>query len=159
YGLNLIEGVIRILIFLTYVFSISRLEDIEKVFMYHGAEHKTIYAFESGEELSVDNVKKYTRFHPRCGTSFLMFVMIISMFVFSFVTVKVWYMKMLYKILLMPLVAGLSFEFIKMAGRNISNPVVGFFVKPGLWLQYITTREPEDDQIEVAIKAVEEATR
>ncbi|MCK9225118.1 MAG: DUF1385 domain-containing protein [Candidatus Muirbacterium halophilum] len=155
--LNVFEGIVRILIFLIYVYSISRLEDIEKVFMYHGAEHKTIYAYENNEDLNLENVRKHSRFHPRCGTSFLMFVMIISMLVFSFVKVDEWYLKIFYKILLMPLVAGLSFEFIKMAGRNISNPIIKSFVTPGLWLQHITTKEPEDEQLEVAIKALEKA--
>ncbi len=153
--LNFAEGIVRIFIFLIYVYSISRLDDIEKVFMYHGAEHKTIYAYENKNPLNVENVKKYSRFHPRCGTSFLMFVMVISMLVFSFITVKVWYMKILYKILLMPLIAGLSFEFIRVAGRNINNPLIKLFIKPGLALQILTTREPEDEQIEVAIKALE----
>jgi len=155
--LNIAEGFLRILIFLGYVFSISRLDDIEKVFKYHGAEHKAIYAFESEKELTVENARNFSRLHPRCGTSFLMFVMVISMLVFSFVAVKTWYLKILCKVLLMPVVAGISFEFIKLAGRNFQNPLVGFLVKPGLWLQYLTTKEPENDQLEVAIAALKES--
>ncbi len=157
YYINLLEGISRIIIFLGYVFSISRLDDIEKVFKYHGAEHKAIYAFESEEELTVENAKRYPRLHPRCGTSFLMFVMVISMLVFSVIAVDTWYIKVLCKILLMPVVAGISFEFIKMAGRNFENPIIRTLVKPGLWLQYLTTREPEDEQLEVAIAALKEA--
>ncbi|MGM0607360.1 MAG: DUF1385 domain-containing protein [Candidatus Muiribacteriota bacterium] len=153
-AVNIIEGFIRIFVFLIYVYSISKLEDIEKVFMYHGAEHKTIYALENSEKLTVENVKKYSRFHPRCGTSFLMFVMIISMCVFSFITTDDWYLKTLLKVLLMPVVAGLSFEAIKMAGKNITNPLVKFLIKPGMLLQILTTREPEKEHLEVAIEAV-----
>lgn len=154
------EGVLRMAIFLTYMALISRMKDIKRVFEYHGAEHKTIACYEAGEPLTPENVKRFTRFHPRCGTSFLLFVMIISIIVFAFLPrfdehIKIIsiFMRLGTRILCLPIVAGLSFEVIKLAGRS-KNRCVGWLSKPGLWLQKLTTREPDEAQIEVAIASM-----
>lgn len=152
---SLIEGCVRMGIFVLYIFLVSRMKDIQRVFQYHGAEHKTIACYEHGEELTVENVKKYSRLHPRCGTSFLIEVMIISVIVFSFISWNNIWVRMGLKLLLMPLVAGIAYEFIKLAGRS-DHPVVQLINKPGLWLQYLTTREPDGEQIEVGIRSLEE---
>lgn len=149
-----IEGISRMIIFVTYLGLVSLMPDIKRVFEYHGAEHKTIACFEAGEELTVENVRKHTRLHPRCGTSFLLFVMIISIIVFSLLPQQSnIFLKMLMRLALMPVVAGLSYEVIKLAGRS-KNSCVRIFTKPGLWLQKLTTREPDDSQIEVAIESM-----
>lgn len=157
---GIFEGVIRMVIFVTYLALVSKMKDIQRVFEYHGAEHKTIACYESGEELTVENVKKHTRFHPRCGTSFLLFVMIISIIVFTLLPRFDGYAKIIQillrmgtRLLLMPVVAGLSFEVIKLAGRS-KNGCVKALTKPGLWLQKLTTREPDASQIEVAIESM-----
>lgn len=147
------EGVIKIAIFIGYLALIARMEDIQRVYQYHGAEHKTIYCYEHGDELTPENARKYVRFHPRCGTSFLLIVLIISIIVFSFVTWKTLWLRILLKLLLLPLVVGISYEIIKFAGRH-DNSVMRFLLAPGLWLQRLTTREPDDSQLEVAIKAL-----
>lgn len=150
---SLFEGVLRILIFLGYVIIVSKMEDIKRVFQYHGAEHKTIFCYEAGEDLTVENVKKQKRLHPRCGTSFLIFVMIVSIILFSFISAENAVTRVLIRLLLLPVVAGISYELIKYAGRH-SGPVVEFISAPGMWLQKITTNEPDDSQIEVAIEAM-----
>ncbi len=151
---TLIEGGIRMLIFLAYLLLVSRMQDIKRVFMYHGAEHKTIATYEHGEELTVENARKGCRLHPRCGTSFLIFVMIISVIVFLIIPSGLaWWQRALFKILLLPVVAGLSYEVIKLAGRH-ENWFTRIISMPGMWLQYITTREPDDSQLEVAIEAL-----
>ena len=150
----LIEGIIRMVLFVVYLLLISKMKDIQRVFQYHGAEHKTIFAYEYGEELTVENVKKYTRFHPRCGTSFLVLVMIVSVVVFLFVPATTLWSKIVWRIALLPIVAGISYELIKYAGR-CSNPITRALSKPGVWLQHFTTREPEDNMIEVAITALQ----
>ncbi len=157
---SLFEGIMRMAIFLGYMMLISKMKDIQRVFEYHGAEHKTIACYEGGEELTVENVKKYTRFHPRCGTSFLLFVMIISIIIYAFlprfdgyIRIVSILLRMGTRILCLPLVAGLSFEVIKWAGRS-KNRFVCALSKPGLWLQRLTTREPDESQIEVAIESM-----
>ncbi|MCI9625168.1 MAG: DUF1385 domain-containing protein [Clostridia bacterium] len=150
---TLVEGLVRMTIFILYIFLVSRMKDIQRVFEYHGAEHKTIACYEHGEELTVENVKKYSRFHPRCGTSFLIMVMIISVLVFSVVSWNNILVRMGIKILLLPVVAGITYEFIKLAGRS-ENKIVQILNKPGLWLQRLTTREPDASQIEVAISSL-----
>ncbi len=150
---TLLEGVIRITIFLVYIILISKMEDIKRVFEYHGAEHKTIFAYEHGEELTPENVRKYSRLHPRCGTSFLVFVMIISIIVFSFLSWENVFIRIASRLLLLPVVAGISYEIIKWAGRSNSK-IVQLLSKPGMWLQYLTTREPDDSQLEVAIASL-----
>ena len=159
---SIFEGVIKMLIFLTYMFLISKMKDIKRVFEYHGAEHKTIACYEAGEELTPENVKKYTRFHPRCGTSFLLFVMIVSIALYAFLPKfsgdeYFWWERLLYRmgtrIALLPVVAGISYEIIKFAGRS-KNACVKWLTKPGLWLQKLTTREPDEAQIETAITSM-----
>ena len=142
-ALALIEGVIRMMIFLAYIASISLMKDIQRVFMYHGAEHKCINCIEHGMELNVENVRKSSRLHKRCGTSFLLFVMIISIIFFAFIDVKSRILKVVLRLLLIPVIAGVSYEFIRLAGKS-DNPVVNLLSKPGLWLQKLTTREPDD---------------
>ena len=146
-----IEGIIRLLIFLIYVVLISQMEDIKRVFMYHGAEHKTINCYESGDDLTPENVAKHSRYHKRCGTSFLFIVMIVSIFV---ITAKQMWLRFLLRLVLIPVVAGISYEFIRLAGRS-ENPVVNALSKPGLWVQKLTTKEPEEEMIQVAIISVE----
>ena len=155
---NLVDGVIRVIVFLLYIWSIARMKDIQRVFQYHGAEHKTIFAFENGEELVLENVKKYSRLHPRCGTSFLLIVMLVSIAVFSMIP-KVWPFayKALSRVVLLPLIAGISYEFLKWSAKNDKNPLVKMIITPGLALQKLTTREPDDEQLEVAIRSVKEA--
>lgn len=151
---SLIEGVAKMLVLIGYMAGISKMKEIKRVFMYHGAEHKTIACYEAGEELTVENIKKHSRFHPRCGTSFLLIVMVISIIVFSLLPQQPnIFLKMLMRIALLPVVAGLSYEIIKLAGRA-KNRLVRFLTIPGLWLQRLTTREPDAEQIEVAIASM-----
>ncbi len=152
---SIIEGVLRMAIFVGYVLLVSQTKEIKRVFQYHGAEHKSIACYEHGEELTVENVRKYSRFHPRCGTSFLIEVMIIGIIVFSFVTWSNLALRIVIKLALLPLVAGLAYEFIKFAGR-CDNKFMRALSAPGLWLQRLTTKEPDDEQIEVAIRSLTE---
>lgn len=154
YLLNLFEGVLRLTIFFTYVGVISSLSDIRRVFQYHGAEHKTIYAYEAGIPLEIESIRKYSRLHPRCGTNFLLIVMVVSIFMLAFLGWPDLWLRILSRVVLLPLVAGISYEIIRFAG-SCDNPLVAMLMKPGLWLQYMTTREPSDDQIEVAVRALE----
>jgi uncharacterized protein YqhQ len=155
---NLVDGVIRVIVFLLYILVISRMEDIQRVFQYHGAEHKSIFAFEAGDELSIENVRRYSRLHPRCGTSFLLIVMLVSIAVFSLIP-KLWpfYLKAGSRIVLLPIIAGISYEFLKWSASHDSHPLVKMIITPGLALQRLTTREPDDSQLEVAIRAMNEA--
>ncbi len=155
---NLVDGVIRVIVFLLYIIAISRMKDIQRVFQYHGAEHKTIYAFERGDELTVERVRANSRLHPRCGTSFLLIVMLVSVAVFSLIP-KPWpfWEKALSRVVLLPLIAGISYEFLKWSACHEQNPLVRFMIAPGLALQRLTTREPDDSQLEVAIRSVTEA--
>lgn len=152
--ISVLEGVLRLVIFLGYITLISRMEDIQRVFQYHGAEHKCINCIEHGMELNVENVQKSSRLHRRCGTSFLLIVMVVSIIFFLFIRVNSPLLRVVVRILLVPVIAGVSYEFIRLAGKS-ENPVVLTLSKPGLWLQKLTTREPEDDMVEVAIAAVE----
>ena len=154
YGILLMEGVIRIAIFLGYIVLISQMEDIKRVFMYHGAEHKTINCLEAGVELTTENVDNYSRLHKRCGTSFIFIVMIISMVFFFFIRVDTIWLRIVLRLLFLPLVAGVSYEFIRLAGSS-DHPLVQIFSKPGLALQKLTTKEPDHSMIEVAIASVE----
>lgn len=157
-GVTLAEAGVRIVLFLSYMLLISKMQDIQRVFMYHGAEHKCINCVEHGLPLNVENVMKSSRFHKRCGTSFLFFVIIISIIFFlgffAIVPIKTMWLRVLVRILLVPIIAGISYEVIRLAG-NSDNPVVAFFSKPGMALQKLTTKEPTPDMAEVAIKAVE----
>lgn len=151
---NLAEGFLRLIIFLLYIFLISRMEDIQRVFQYHGAEHKTIFCYEADLPLTVSNVRKFPRLHPRCGTAFLLIVMIVSIFVFAFLGWPELWLRILSRIILLPVVAGIAYEIIRFAGRS-KNPLVHLAIMPGLWLQYLTTREPDDSMIEVAIASLD----
>lgn len=152
--LSLIEGAIRLIIFLIYIILISQMEDIKRVFMYHGAEHKTINCYEAGEELTPENVMKHTRFHKRCGTSFLFFVMIVSILIFMLITAKQMWLRIIFRVLLVPVVAGVSYEFIRLAGRT-ENIFMNILSAPGMWIQRLTTKEPTEEMIQVAIISVE----
>ena len=154
YVILFMEGIIRIAIFLGYIVLISRMEDIKRVFMYHGAEHKTINCLEAGVPLTPENVDNFSRLHKRCGTSFIFIVMIISMVFFFFIRVDTIWLRIVLRLLFLPLVAGVSYEFIRLAGRS-DNAVVNLLSKPGLWLQGLTTKEPDDEMIEVGIASVE----
>ncbi len=149
-----IEGVIRVAVFIGYILVISLLPDLRRVFQYHGAEHKTINALEAGAELTPANVQKFSLIHPRCGTAFLLWVMVIAIFVFAFVGRPEWYWLIVSRIVLLPVIAGLAYEVIRYAGMHQSNRVLMKLLAPGLWLQRLTTREPSDDQVEVSILAL-----
>lgn len=154
YVILFMEGIIRIAIFLGYIVLISRMEDIKRVFMYHGAEHKTINCLEAGVLLTPENVDNFSRLHKRCGTSFIFIVMIISMVFFFFIRVDTIWLRIVLRLLFLPLVAGVSYEFIRLAGSS-DHPLVQIFSKPGLALQRLTTKEPDHSMIEVAIASVE----
>ena len=154
YVILFMEGIIRIAIFLGYIVLISRMEDIKRVFMYHGAEHKTINCLEAGVPLTPENVDNFSRLHKRCGTSFIFIVMIISMVFFFFIRVDTIWLRIVLRLLFLQLVAGVSYEFIRLAG-NSDHPLVQIFSKPGLALQRLTTKEPDHSMIEVAIASVE----
>ena len=149
-----IEGIIRLGIFIGYVLLVSRMEEIHRTFMYHGAEHKCINCVEHGMELSVENVRKSSRFHKRCGTSFLIFVMLISILLFMIIRVDTLWMRVVSRIVLVPVIAGVSYEILRLAGRS-DGGLINLISKPGLWTQGLTTKEPDDSMIEVAIAAVE----
>lgn len=152
-ALSAIEGVVKMAVFLAYIIGVSKLEDIRRTFMYHGAEHKTIFCYEKGLELNVENVRKQIRFHPRCGTSFLLIVLIISILVSSIVTWDNLLLRVVLKVLSIPVIVGVAYEIIKFAGRH-DNLLTRIISAPGLWLQRFTTQEPDDSMIEVAIAAV-----
>ncbi len=151
--LNLIEGIVRLSIFIIYVSLISRLEDMRRVFQYHGAEHKAIYCYEHGEELTVENTRKYSTLHPRCGTSFLFIVMMVSMILFSLIGWPNLLVRVVSRLALLPIVAGISYEIIRFAGKSTS-PIMALVSYPGMMMQRLTTVEPDDSQIEVAIAAL-----
>ncbi len=150
--INLAEGVVRLAIFLIYLTLVSKMKDIRRVFEYHGAEHKTIHCYEHDEELTVENVRKYTTLHPRCGTAFLLIVMVISIIIFSFMGWQNIFVRVLGRLLLLPFVAGLAYEITKFAGKS-DAPFIRVIMYPGMMLQKLTTREPDDSQLEVAISA------
>jgi uncharacterized protein YqhQ len=150
-----VEGFVRVGIFLVYLLIVTQIKDLRRVFEYHGAEHKSIHALEHGEELTVANVQKYKTLHLRCGTSFLLIVLVVSIFVFAFVGRPVWYLLILSRIVLVPLIAGISYEIIRFAGRHEANPVIRVVMAPGLALQWMTTKPCDDSQVEVAIAALE----
>lgn len=156
---NLIDGIVRMFFFVLMIVSMSYLKDIRRVFEYHGAEHKTVFTWEKGLELNVDNAKDQRRQHPRCGTSFLMVVMLVSIVLFSVITFEQTWMNLLVRIVLMPLVAGLSYEVIRYAAKKESGAIFKFMTLPGIWLQNITTQEPDAEQLEVAIRALDESLK
>jgi uncharacterized protein YqhQ len=152
----IIEGLIRVTIFILYLLLISLLPDLRRVFQYHAAEHKAINAYEAGEELEPETVQRYSLIHPRCGTAFLLWVMVIAIFVFAFFGRPAWYWLITTRIALLPLIAGLAYELIRFAGKHQRNPLLMTLLAPGLWLQRLTTRQPSLDQIEVSIHALKE---
>jgi uncharacterized protein YqhQ len=156
---NLVDGVIRMIFFIVMIFSFSRLDDIKRVFEYHGAEHKTVFAWEAGEELTVANARQHPRQHPRCGTSFLMVVMLVSIAIFSLIKFDSLTLNLLTRIALIPLIAGVSYEIIRAAGKKQSGAIFRLMTMPGIWMQNLTTREPSDDQLEVAIYALKESLK
>ncbi len=152
-ALSAIEGVIKIGLFLVYIIVVSKMSDVRRTFMYHGAEHKTIFCYEQGLELTVENIRKQKRFHPRCGTSFLLIVLVVSILVSSVITWDNVLMRVALKILMLPITVGISYEIIKFAGRH-DNWLTKIISAPGLWFQNFTTQEPDDSMIEIAIAAV-----
>ncbi len=155
---SLVEGVIRIVFFILYLFAISRLKDIRRVFQYHGAEHKVVHLYENREELTVDNARKYTTIHPRCGTSFLMIVLVISILLFALIGTPTIWGRIVSRILLLPLVAGISYELLRFSGKRYDRLWVRILIQPGLWLQRLTTGQPSDEMLEVAIAALNKVT-
>lgn len=156
---NLIDGVVRMFFFIVMIVSMSYLKDIRRVFEYHGAEHKTVFTWEKGLELTVDNAKPQKRQHPRCGTSFLMVVMLVAIVLFSVIKFDAMWLNLVVRIALMPLVAGLSYEVIRYAAKKESGAIFKFMTLPGIWLQNITTQEPDPEQLEVAIRALDESLK
>ena len=154
-----VEGLIRVAVFILYIVLIGLLPDLKRVFQYHAAEHKAINALEHGSELTPEKVQKFSLIHPRCGTAFLLWVMVIGIFVFAFVGRPVWYWLIISRVLLLPVIAGLAYELIRYAGKHQENRVLMTLLAPGLWLQRLTTREPTLDQIEVSIRALQEVLR
>jgi uncharacterized protein YqhQ len=152
----IVEGGIRVTIFVLYLSLISLFPDLRRVFQYHAAEHKAINAYEAGEELKPENVQRYSLIHPRCGTAFLLWVMVIAIFVFAFFGRPHWYWLIATRILLLPLIAGIAYELIRFAGKHQNNRILMSLLAPGMWLQRLTTREPSLDQIEVSIRALRE---
>lgn len=152
--LNLIEGVVKASAFIGYILVISLMKDIKRIFEYHGAEHVTIHTLEAGEELTVENARKYSPLHPRCGTNFLFIVILISIFFFSFFGRPPFLQRILIHIALLPIIAGTAYEILKKAGAEKVNPIIYVIARPGIWLQKLTTRVPADDQIEVAIASL-----
>jgi len=154
---NLVDGIIRLMIFLAYLWAISLFKEIRRIFEYHGAEHKSIFAFESGEALTADRVKGFSHLHPRCGTSFLLIVMVVSILVFALIPHQLSFgYKVASRVVFIPLIAGLAYEIIRFADRKREGKGMQYFIKPGLWLQRMTAREPSEDQIEVALCALRE---
>uniref|UniRef100_A0A7C3ML45 DUF1385 domain-containing protein n=1 Tax=Dictyoglomus thermophilum TaxID=14 RepID=A0A7C3ML45_DICTH len=156
--LRLLEGIIRLAIFVIYLYLISKIKEIYRVFQYHGAEHKTVFCYEAGEELTVENCRKYPRFHPRCGTSFLLVVMIVSIVIFAFLGKQPFLLRIITRVLLIPLIFSISYEIIKLGSEHIDSIFWKILLKPGLWMQYFTTKEPDDMQLETAIVALKEVT-
>jgi len=154
---NFVDGIIRMIIFLAYLWTISMFKEIRRIFQYHGAEHKSIFAFESGEVLIADRVKYFSHLHPRCGTSFLLIVMVVSILVFALIPHQISFgYKVASRVVFIPLIAGLAYEIIRFADQKRESKSIQYFIKPGLWLQRMTAREPSEDQIEVALRALHE---
>jgi uncharacterized protein YqhQ len=153
------EAVIRLTMFILYLAVISVWSEVKRLFMYHGAEHKAINAYEAGVPMDVENVKRYSRLHPRCGTSFLFIVLIVSIVLFSIAPISDFYFRIAYRIALIPVIAGISYELLRLSGKYRNSPITRVLVAPGLAFQRLTTKEPTDDMLEVSIKAVTEATK
>ncbi|MGE5454264.1 MAG: DUF1385 domain-containing protein [Methylocystaceae bacterium] len=151
---NIVEGIIRITLLLAYIAVITRMDEIERVFMYHGAEHKVINAYEAGSEMTVEQIRKYSTLHPRCGTAFLLIVMVVSIFVFAMLGEGSIWWRVGSRIMCFPIVAGIGYEFIRFSGRYGNRPWARWLIAPGLWMQKLTTREPDDDQLAVALESL-----
>ena len=151
---NIVEGIIRIIFFLAYVWVIGRMQEIDRVFMFHGAEHKSIFTYEAGGELTVENARKHSTLHPRCGTSFILIVLVISILVFALLGEGSLFYRVWSRIAVLPVVAGLGYEFLKFSGKYYQNRWARILIAPGLFLQKLTTREPDDSQLEVALMAL-----
>ncbi len=156
---NLIDGAIRLTIFLVYILAISFIPDVKSLFQYHGAEHMAVHAYENGKKLTVEEVRKFRTMHPRCGTSFLLIVMMVSILVFSVITAETLTFKLIERIILIPVIAGISYEILKIGGKFRNNLLLSPIILPGLGLQYITTKKPNEGQIEVAIASLESALK
>jgi uncharacterized protein YqhQ len=156
---NVVEAVIRLALFLAYLAAIASWGEFARVLQYHGAEHKAINAFEAGVPMDVENVKRYSRLHPRCGTSFIFIIVIISIILYSFILSNDFFIKLAYRVLLIPVIAGISYELLRLSGKYKDSPITKIFTFPGVTFQRLTTKEPSDDMLEVSIKAVCEATR
>ena len=152
---NVMDGILRLVIFLIYLLIIAQLPDIKRVFQYHGAEHMTVHCYESGKKLTTKNIKQYSTLHPRCGTNFILIVFIMSLFIFTFIPYRGYLYRLGTRLLLLPLIAGLSYEFLKFAGKYQENKLIAILTYPGLLLQKITTKKPEDSMIKVAVKSLE----
>lgn len=157
--LRILEGIIRLVIFIFYLFSITKIKEIYRVFQYHGAEHKTVFCYEAGEELTIENCKKYSRFHPRCGTSFLLVVMVVSIIIFAFLGQQSFIWRIISRVLLIPVIFSISYEIIRFGSEHHNSIFWRILLAPGLWMQYFTTKEPDDLQLETAIAALKEVTR
>ncbi len=151
---NVVEGVIRLAVFIGYVYVISFMKDIRRMFQYHGAEHMTVNCYEYENELTVDKVKKYSTIHPRCGTSFIMLVLIISIVLFTFIPSTMWWSKLVWRVALVPVVSGVGYELLRLGGKFRKSAVMGILIAPGMWVQKITTQKPSDDMVEVAIASL-----
>jgi uncharacterized protein YqhQ len=151
---NIVEGIIRIVFFLAYVWAIGRMQEIDRVFMFHGAEHKSIFTYEAGEDLTVENARKHSTLHPRCGTSFILIVLVISILVFALLGEGSLFYRVWSRLAVLPIVAGLGYEFLKLSGKYYQNRWARILIAPGLFLQKLTTREPDDSQLEVALTAL-----
>ncbi|MFN3699283.1 MAG: DUF1385 domain-containing protein [Dictyoglomus sp.] len=157
--LRLLEGIVRLGIFILYLFSITKIKEIYRVFQYHGAEHKTVFCYEAGEELTVENCRKYSRFHPRCGTSFLLVVMVVSIIVFAFLGRQPFILRIITRVLLIPVIFSISYEIIRLGSERVNSVFWRILLTPGLWMQHFTTKEPDDLQLEIAIAALKEVTK
>lgn len=151
---NAVEGVIRLTVFIGYVYAISFMKDIRRMFQYHGAEHMTVNCYEFENKLTVENVKKYSTIHPRCGTSFIMLVLIISIILFTFIPADIWYYKLAWRVALVPVVSGVGYELLRLGGKFRNSSIMGILIAPGMWVQRITTQKPSDDMVEVAIASL-----
>lgn len=154
FSFNIIDGIIRLIIFLLYVYLISFMKDIRRVFEYHGAEHKAVFTYENDEELNIENTQKHSTLHPRCGTNFMFIVIVLSILIISLFKVDSFYLKFLVRILVLPLIAGISYEVLRFLGRNFHKKWAKIFFSPGLYLQKITTKQPDDSQVEIALVAL-----
>jgi len=156
FAINMWDGVLRLVIFMSFLFALSLMKDIRRVFEYHGAEHKVVFNFESGKPVNVENAQKFVTFHPRCGTSFLLVLMVIAMIIYALLPIDGFWLKLAARIVLLPFIIGLSYELIRFAARR-QGSLMGMLTAPGLWLQRVTTKPPDDSQAEVAIHALEGA--